>query len=1108
MSSTFVFHDPSGRRWARVRRIAGAAGVFGLLAFCVFLLSLFISPQLPNLGLPAVEHLVRFSEVPSVIRGERAAKNVPFKLQKAVKNVKYVRSASPVIHPKTAARTGPSQPVVFGYYVNWDPASIVSLRLNLQHLTHLVPEWLVLQNGKGDLDDQTDPVVARIASDARLPVLAMVTNFRDGWQAGDLRQVLSSAQARENLVDNIYSNLVEHKFAGVNIDLEELRVADRGRMVAFMRALSDRLKPAGMLVTQSVPAGDSAYDLRELAALCDFVVPMVYDEHYQSGSPGPVASQEWFDGQLGQLAKLLPPEKTVIGMGGYGYDWMIGGRGSAEVGFGDVVSAAKSNHAAIIWDPDMENPVLRYTAGGQQHEVWLLDAVTGLNQINAIEDAGFRGYGLWRLGAEDPGLWTVMKPETWPTAAFDAGQLTPLSAQQSVIRYGDGEVLRVSETPQEGRRNVWRRPDGDFVERYDQYPSYYVVESSGKPEGKVLSLSFDDGPDPKYTPAVLDILKARGVPATFFVVGVEAEQSTNLLRREYEEGHTIGNHTYSHPNIAAVSAERTRLELAATLRIIEHTTGRSTKLFRPPYNADSEPQTIDEVIPILRAQQAGYLSIGERIDPRDWQPDITPEAILADIMAEKDEGNIILLHDGGGNRSATVAALPRIIDTLRGDGYRFVSIGDLIGKTRDQLMPLPDPNELRWAEIEGQAFGTKSNFKKVVGILFLWAIYLTALRSLVYGGLAVVQKFKARRRTFDPAFRPPVSVVIAAYDEEKVIRKTVESVLSNGYADIEVVVIDDGSRDGTLRILQEAFGDDARVTISTQPNAGKAAALNHAISLAANEILVAVDADTIFRPGTIAKLVRHFADPRVGAVSGNARVGNRAKWITRFQSIEYVYGFNLDRRALDVMNAITVVPGAAGAWRKSLVLAAGGFGNATLAEDTDLTLAIRRLGYRIRYDEEAVAYTEAPEDTRSLARQRFRWSFGTLQAAWKHRDATFDPRCGSLGLVALPSIWLFQVLLSVLSPFADLAMIIALFAGNWKIVLVYYGAFFVLELMTGLLAYGLEGEPPRDLVWLFFQRVYYRMLMQWVLLRSVLYAIRGGLVGWGKIERHASVPGV
>ncbi|HEY1205500.1 MAG: glycosyltransferase [Bryobacteraceae bacterium] len=1108
MSSTFVFHDPSGRRWARVRRIAGAAGVFGLLAFSVFLLSLFISPQLPNLGLPAVEHLVRFSEVPGVIRGEKAAINVPFKLRKAIKNVKYVRSASPVIHPKMAAHTGPSQPVVFGYYVNWDPASIVSLRLNLQHLTHLVAEWLVLQNGKGDLDDQADPTVARIASDAGLPVLAMVTNFRDGWQAGELHSVLVSAEARANLVDNIYSNLLEHKFAGANIDLEELRVGDRGRMVEFLRALRDRLKPAGMLVTLSVPAGDSAYDLRELSALCDFVVPMVYDEHYQSGAPGPVASQEWFDRQLGQLAKLLPPEKTVIGIGAYGYDWMIGGRGSAEVGFGDVMSAAKSNRTAIAWDPGTENPVLRYTAGGQQHEVWFLDAVTELNQINAIEDAGFRGYGLWRLGAEDPGVWTVMKPETWPTAAFDPAQLAPLSAQQSVNRYGDGEVLRVTQTPSEGRRSVWRRPDGDFAERYEQYPSYYVVENIGKPQGKVLSLTFDDGPDPKYTPAVLDVLKGRGVPASFFVVGVEAEQSPNLLRREYAEGHVIGNHTYSHPNIAAVSLERTRLELAATLRIIEHTTGRSTKLFRPPYNADSEPQTIDEIVPILRAQQAGYLSIGERIDPRDWQPGITVDAILDDVMAEKDEGNIILLHDGGGDRSATVAALPRIIDTLRAQGYRFVSIGDLIGKTRDQLMPLPDPNELRWAEIEGQAFGTKGNFKKVVGILFLWAIYVTALRSLVYGGLAVVQKIVARRRTFDPAFRPPVSVVIAAYDEERVVRKTVESVLANGYPDLEVVVVDDGSRDGTLRILREAFGGDARVRIATQPNGGKASALNHAISLTANEILVAVDADTVFRPGAIYKLVRHFADPRVGAVSGNARVGNREKWITRFQSIEYIYGFNLDRRALDVLNAITVVPGAAGAWRKSLVLAAGGFGNATLAEDADLTLAIRRLGYRIRYDEEAVAYTEAPEDTRSLARQRFRWSFGTLQAAWKHRDATFDPRTGSLGLVALPSIWLFQVLLSVLSPLADLAMVIALFAGNWRVVLVYYGAFFVLELLTGLLAYALEGEPPKDLAWLFFQRVYYRILMQWVLLRSVLYAIRGGLVGWGKLERRASVQGV
>jgi peptidoglycan-N-acetylglucosamine deacetylase len=243
----------------------------------------------------------------------------------------------------------------------------------------------------------------------------------------------------------------------------------------------------------------------------------------------------------------------------------------------------------------------------------------------------------------------------------------------------------------------------------------------------------------------------------------------------------------------------------------------------------------------------------------------------------------------------------------------------------------------------------------------------------------------------------------------------------------------------------------------------------------------------------------------VGAVSGNARVGNRNKWITRFQAVEYICGFNLDRRALDLMNAITVVPGAVGAWRKDLILEAGGFGHDTLAEDTDLTLAIRRLGYVIRYEESAIAYTEAPESTRDLAKQRFRWAFGTLQAAWKHRDATFNPSYGFLGWVALPSIWIFQVLLAALSPFAEAAMIIALFAGNWRIVLLYYFGLFLLEMLTAIVAFGLERAKPWDLALLFFQRIYYRQLMYYVLAKSILYALRGRLVGWGKLDRTASV---
>ena len=490
------------------------------------------------------------------------------------------------------------------------------------------------------------------------------------------------------------------------------------------------------------------------------------------------------------------------------------------------------------------------------------------------------------------------------------------------------------------------------------------------------------------------------------------------------------------------------------------------------------------------------MTVGESIDPRDWQTPTTVKAILDEVEAEQDNGHIILLHDAGGNREATVEALPRIIEYFQSKGYRFVRAGDLIGKTEAQVMPIPSAEEMRWARIEGQAFDLKSNVLGLLGILFLCAIYLTVARSLIYGVLAVVQKIRTRTMTFDPGFRPRVTVVIAAYNEEKVIARTVHSVLSSGYTDLDVVVVDDGSKDGTYRVLSENFATHPKVLILTQPNGGKSAALNNAILHASNDILIAVDADTIFTKGTIGCLVRHFADPKIGAVSGNARVGNRKKLITRFQSIEYIYGFNLDRRALDLLNAITVVPGAVGAWRKGLILELGGFGHDTLAEDTDLTLAIRRLGYKIRYDEKAIAYTEAPEDTGGLAKQRFRWAFGTLQAAWKHRDAMFVPRYGTLGFVALPSIWLFQVVLSALSPFADIYLVVSLFAGNGAIVLVYYLAFFLLELLTGFLAYGLEGVSPLDLSLLFFQRIYYRQLMHYVLGKSLIFAMRGRLVGW------------
>jgi cellulose synthase/poly-beta-1,6-N-acetylglucosamine synthase-like glycosyltransferase/peptidoglycan/xylan/chitin deacetylase (PgdA/CDA1 family)/spore germination protein YaaH len=1094
-----------------VVRFARAAGFFAALAIAVLILIALSAPQLTKLGLPPVAPVVATAELRGIVRGERLEKNIPYRDPKQTK-IQYVRSVSPVLHPRSAARTVAGAPLVFGFFVNWDPASMVSLRLHLSRLTHLVPEWLTLQNGNGDIDDQTDKTVVAIARQANLPILALLTNFRGGWQPADVRRILNNPDLRQDLIGNIRSNIEEHKFAGINIDFENLSPKDRAPLVRFMRELAADLHKSGYIVTEDVPVGDPAYDISSLAEAVDYLVPMIYDEHYQSGEPGPVSSESFFENTLDQLVKVAPPSKLVVGFGNYGYDWVIGSRGGSEVTFDDVMAAASGANGVMDWDSSASNPVLRFSADGRQHEVWFLDAVTALNQVMAVNDAGFRGVGLWRLGAEDPGLWKVLQREAWPADKFSGSTLNTMEATlQAPRHYGKGEILRVSQTPHGGARVVSDPPyqDGDYSEKYTQFPTPYVIEHSGDLAGdskqKLLCLTFDDGPDPKFTPLILDILKSRHVPATFFVVGQNADSYPELIKREYREGHELGNHTYLHPNIATSSARRIELELTTTQRILENLLGVSTTFFRPPYNADSDPQTPEEILPLLRAQASGYTTVGEAIDPRDWEAGITAATIEKDIANEIGNGHIILLHDAGADRSATIQALPGIIDRYLAEGYQFVRVGALLNKTRAQTMPQTGLDEMRLARIEGRALGFQARFVQLLGILFLMAIYLTLARSVVFGILAILQKRRERGRVYDDSFRPPVSVILAAYNEETVIVRTVASILLNGYPELEIIIVDDGSKDATLAVLQQAYGGNPLVQILTQPNAGKSAALNNAISYARHDILVAVDADTLFRSGTIAKLVRHFKDPRVGAVSGNARVGNRVKWITRFQSIEYIFGFNLDRRALDYMNAITVVPGAVGAWRRELVIARGGFGHDTLAEDADLTLAIRRDGYVIRYEDQAVAWTEAPEDGGSLAKQRFRWSFGTLQAAWKHRDALFVPKYGTLGFIALPSIWLFQVLLATLSPFAEVAMVVALTAGNWRTVLLYYFAFFFLEVATGLLAYSLEGVPAWDLFLLLFQRIYYRQMMLFVLAKSLIFALRGRLVGWGKLERKASV---
>jgi peptidoglycan-N-acetylglucosamine deacetylase len=526
------------------------------------------------------------------------------------------------------------------------------------------------------------------------------------------------------------------------------------------------------------------------------------------------------------------------------------------------------------------------------------------------------------------------------------------------------------------------------------------------------------------------------------------------------------------------------------------------------------------------AERMGYLTVGLKIDPDDWQAKVTPGEMVNTVVRQasnpdpEKRGQIILLHDGGGDRRRTVEALPRIIGTMREKGFEFVTVSELAKWTRDQAMP-PVPAEEAMPVVNRYVFFTFSWLQGSLAGLFILAIALGFGRLAVLCGLALTGRIREKAR-FVPADQDglSVTVLIPAFNEARVIVASVQRILASTHQKLDVIVIDDGSTDGTAEAVRGAFADEPSVKLIRVRNGGKARAINFGLQRATGDIVVVLDADTQFEPKTISRLVRWFADPKIGAVAGNAKVGNRINMLTRWQALEYITAQNLERRALATLGCITVVPGAVGAWRRECIVKLGGFPADTLAEDQDLTIQIQREGRKVVFDASAIAWTEAPDTIAGLAKQRFRWAFGTLQCIWKHRRMSLNPRYGALGLVALPQVWLFQILLALVSPLVDLALIVQLVRTlsdylqhgeqfnpeNLLITASYYAAFVAVDLTAAIIAFLLERKEERSLLWwLVLQRFGYRQIMYYVVVKSVIKAAQGRLVGWGKLERKATV---
>jgi cellulose synthase/poly-beta-1,6-N-acetylglucosamine synthase-like glycosyltransferase/peptidoglycan/xylan/chitin deacetylase (PgdA/CDA1 family)/spore germination protein YaaH len=1153
-----VFYDPQQARWKRIRRLVDAAA----LAFSLLVI-FFIYSALRNQPFPDLSWLTEKRPYHALKENEKAKAREKRRLA-TIARAGHRRQ--PRKHPSQLTLNS-EQGVRAAFYVSWDTASFSSLREYARQIDLLFPTWLQVLSPDGHLqavdtetntmfdvvqgqrvhlvDDKVMPFLK--AEDTNMEVFPVVQNFDGTDFVPAIADFLKDPQARAKFRREVGLFLASDHYRGLMIDFESFPKSGQIGYVALLNELASDLHAKGMKLYVSVQVRNEDFDYKAISAAVDGVVIMNYDEHFPGATPGPVASQDWFVDNLDSAVEEIPKEKLICAIGNYGYDWaekpkkgkLPPSEADKSVSVQEAWLGARDSEEDIDFDGDALNPHFSYEDDDHfRHDVWYLDAVTALNEMRAAQMVGIQTFALWRLGSEDRSLWRVWD---MPGEANASDRLKDVPPGQDVDMEGEGEILHIEAKPADGSRDLTTDNKTGLIdgETFKSLPQPYRVARYGASKNK-LAITFDDGPDPEWTPKILDVLKREHAPATFFLIGIQAEKFGGLTERIYRENHEIGNHTFTHPDISSIGSGYMRVEMNLTEQLFASRLGIRTMLFRPPYSVDAEPDTEDEVKPLELTQSMGYITVGNKIDTKDWnlEPALTPKQIAALVLDhlppcqpnDQKCGNIILMHDGGGNRERTVLALPLIIDGARARGYEFIPVYELIGKTKAEVMP-PLPRNQRWsARLNWIGFGLFSATMTGITLIFFLGDILMTGRLISVGVLAIYDRICSHVHGTPEqiaSYHPQVAVLIPAYNEEKVIERTVQGALDSDYPNLCVIVIDDGSKDRTLEITRRAFAaeeSDGRVLILSRPNGGKAEALNYGLThIGDAKIFVGIDADTIIAPDAIARLVPHFLNPRVAAVAGNAKVGNRVNLWTRWQALEYITSQNFERRALNTMGAVSVVPGAIGAWRVDMVREAGGYHVDTVAEDADLTMALLRNGYRVEYEDQALAFTEAPTTANALMRQRFRWSFGILQSIFKHRGVF--ARKGALGFVALPNILIFQILLPLVSPLIDLMFAVGVIwyfiqkyfhpestdPASFQRLLIFFGVFLVIDFIASSIAFALERRQPeaREDAWLlsqvWLQRFAYRQVFSLVLFRTLKRAIQGLPFAWDKLDRTAAV---
>jgi len=971
-----------------------------------------------------------------------------------------VTTTSAPVRPALPAAAVPRE--VLGFAATDQDDTAAGLDRDVSGLSTVAATGVQLARVAGGIDvAPAGDAVAR-AHLAGAGVLAVVQNYGatdfDGPRA---QAVLGDAQAQQLLIQALVDDVHQAGWDGVVLDLEKLLPEARAPYPSFVAALKAALGNRRVLV--AVPAASTPdepdmvpYDLAALGRAADGIVWMAYDQHDPNGDPGPVAGLPWVRATVAVAVAAIPPAKVILGVAGYGYAWRSAGSAD-EVTAPQAEALAHAGGAKPRFDP-LEQEWHATTADGR--DLWWDDATAGVERAQVAADAGLGGVALWRLGSEDRRLLA--------TLPFPASKVSAVTAAAA-----DASATARPLQQMQGRGTV--------------------------------ALTFDDGPDATWTPKILAILEQEKVPGTFFVVGKQAQARPGLVRQEVAAGNVVGDHTFSHPDLSNVPVWEEKLQIQGGAWVVEGITGRKPLLFRSPYGEGDTPTGHHRVGADQLAAQTGLYPEGWNDDPQDWSRP-GADVILQRSLDAATTRTVVLLHDGGGDRSQTVAALPGMIHALKAQGYSFTTVDAL-----DASAITPYEARQGWSKVRGYGIVATYRTWQALRRLVVWVLLATALlailRVLIGAPLALIHRLRARRLPATPPgwVAPTVSVLVPAYNEATVLETTLASLAALDPSPVEIIVIDDGSTDATADIARGWLSRLPILRVEQQPNAGKAAALNRAIALATGEVVVVIDADTLVDPGFLGAVLPHFADPKVAAVAGNVKVGNRRNILAGLQSLEYIVSLNLDRRAQAQAGVVGIVPGAAGAFRTATLRAVGGYPPDTLVEDADLTVVLLRAGWRIHYEGRAISWTEVPEHLADIVKQRRRWCYGTIEVAAKHAGALFDRRSGRVGLVLLPWQLASQVILPLLSPLADLFLVYLLVVHAKGEVVTVLGIAIVADIALATLAIALDGERLRMIFFAPLLRVLWRPLQLVVLARASRRWAIGGSERWRKVTRYGHV---